>query len=125
MNGSTPKFARCDTRKPNGFYVQFARIIIDDEDADAFKDPLGNEAEDIDRRKAYARGDWSYIGIRAQARCMIVRNGTGTFFNIDSPGIWGVESDSGEEYLAELYREECAELKAMFAAMTNPQFEEE
>lgn len=121
MNGSTPKFAHCDTRKPDGFYVEFARIIIEDEDAA----PTDYDCYSAEQIAAFRRGDWSYIGLRAQARCMIVANGVGTFVNIDSPGIWGVESNSGDDYLGELYREECEQLKSMLAAMTNPQFVEE
>jgi hypothetical protein len=121
MNGSTPKFAHCDTRKRDGFYVEFARITIEDEDAA----PTDYDCYSAEQIKAFHAGDWSYIGIRAQARCMIVANGIGTYVNIDSPGIWGVESNSGDDYLAELYREECEQLKSMLAAMTNPQFVEE
>jgi hypothetical protein len=120
MNGSTPKFARCDTRKPDGFYVEFARITLEDDDAS----PRDYDCYSPEQIKAFHAGEWSFIGIRAQARCLIVRNGTGTFVNVDSPGLWGIESDSGEEYLAEVFRDECEELKGMLAAMTEPQFEE-
>jgi hypothetical protein len=130
MNGSTPKFARCDTRKPDGFYVEFARITLDDDHANADAwgvidcgDPEYRK-EDQKRLASHRAGDWHFVGIRAQARCMIVRNGVGTFLNIDSPGLWAIESDSGEEYFAEVFRDECEELKGMLAAMTEPQYEE-
>ena len=34
-----------------------------------------------------------------------------------SPGLWGIESDSGEQYFEEVYREERAILIAMLASL--------
>lgn len=44
------------------------------------------------RLEAYRRGDWSLVGVRLACEL-----GEGCTFT--SPGLWGIESDSGEEYL--------------------------
>ena len=143
---STPKFSRCDTKRPDGFYVQFAQVTVPDDDCtlpdqrqDGYwpsqdKDDPGYcgdvtparfaelYAEAQSRMDAFEAGDWGYVGVRARALCFLVRNNTGTYFNLDSPGIWGVESDAGR-YLQELYAEQIDELKDMLAAMQNPVYE--
>lgn len=124
---STPKYAHCDTTKPDGFYVQFERIVQCDDDADPrdylFQDEDYREA-DQERLDAFNRGEWYMVGVRARAKGFIVYNGTGTAVNLDSAGVWGVESDSGDEYLNELYHEQVIELKAMIEAIHNPTYEE-
>lgn len=141
---STPKFAHCDTKRPDGFYVQFQRVLEDDDSTDdkpddrddgfwPSRDPKAAgyvlpENFDAEQAKAESRmADWKaylwrYVGVRARALCMIVRNGVGTYINLDSPGVWGIESDS-DEYLNEVYAEQIAELKDMIAAMQNPIYE--
>jgi hypothetical protein len=143
---STPKFAHVDTSKPDGFYVQFSDKIIRDENADApdqmgdgfwpSRDPkaagyvgpctdeqFAEHQEQADERmRAWRRGDWYYCGVRAVAHCLIVNNGVGTLLNLESPGVWGVESDAGE-YLNELYREQVDELKAMIESMRQPTYD--
>jgi hypothetical protein len=68
-------------------------------------------AQDRDRLAAYHRGDWHMIGIRAVATIWISRPGYSTCYTLESPGVWGIESDSGEDYLNEVYQEECAQLR--------------
>jgi protein involved in sex pheromone biosynthesis len=120
---STPKFAHVDTRKPDGFYVQFERVDHLDEDASPndylFQDEDYRE-QDQARLDSWLAGDWSFIGIRAKAKCMIVRGGVGTLVTLESPGLWGTESDSDPAYLESIYEDEKAELLAMIAAMQNP-----
>jgi hypothetical protein len=110
---TTPQYSKIDTRKPDGFYIQFERVEEIDSDGD-------DKTMSRKRRKAFNDMEWSYIGIRARAKCVVVRSGVGTLFNMDSSGLWGVESDSGESYLAEVYEQEKAELLSMIEAMKNP-----
>lgn len=140
---TTPRFARVYTRKPDGFYVQFERLLIDndttgrpDEHDEGFlpsQDPnaagwVAPENFESEMQKARAHmqafesGIWSFIGVRARANCMVVRNGTGTLFNLESAGLWGVESDSSEEDLNQIFEEEKADLLSMIGAMQSPIF---
>lgn len=117
------QFNYCYTKKPNGCYIQIVRIVKPDDDPDISY--LAQEEGFENRLTAYENGDFDLLHIAAEARCMIVTNGTGILINIRSPGRNGVESDSGEDYLDELYQDEVATLKHMLSALANPVFEEE
>ena len=112
---TTPKFSRFDTSKASGVHVTFERLLIDDPDSSPadylFQDEDYRE-QDQARLDAFHAGEWNMLGVRAVAHVQIVRDGHGTMFSIESPGVWGVESDSGDEYLNSLYEEEKAELMA-------------
>lgn len=134
---SDGQFRHCDTRKADGLRIQWARLIVDDQCADRpderddgfwpSRDPKAAgypgktgfvkayEAAQ-QRMDAWKRGDWNYVGVRAQARCLLVKNGCGTFYTLTSPGIYGVESDAGD-YLDTLYQEEKAQLAADMRAL--------
>lgn len=64
--------------------------------------------QDFDRMESLDRGDWCFIGLRAEAE---VQTGSDVVQHIASGGLWGVESDSGREHLEETQREELAQLK--------------
>jgi len=79
--------------------------------------------QDYERMESLNRGDWCYIGIRAQAQvvvsepanCLTRRNlsvASGIVQTITSAGLWGVESDSDREYLELVEEEELADLKS-------------
>jgi hypothetical protein len=104
-----------DTVRPDGCYVSFHMIEHDDCDAS----PLDwmDADEDADRIASWRRGDWSLIGIQARADIVIVRNGHDTVYELLSPGLWAVESDSGEEYLRSVFADECDTLRGDMAAM--------
>jgi hypothetical protein len=116
-------FAHFDTTKPDGCEVRFQRLIADDDTAGPmdylFQDEDYRE-QDQERLDAWRAGEWRFIGIAARAVVTVIRDGIGTVLEFDSPGLWGVESDSGEEYLAEVFAEECEQLKACIAALANP-----
>lgn len=38
---------------------------------------------------------------------------SGTITTLQAAALWGIESDSGDDYLAEVYREECEVLADM------------
>lgn len=125
---TTPKFAHCDTTQPDGFYIQFERLEVHDNDASPleylFQDDDYQE-QDQERLDAFNSGQWHFIGIRALAKCMIVQNGTGTYMNLESAGLWATESDSGNAHLESVYQEEKAELLAMIDCMKSPIIESE
>jgi hypothetical protein len=58
------------------------------------------------RLLAYRRGEFEYIGIRAEAEILT----RGCYQSITSAGIWGVESDSHPNYISTLEREQLEEL---------------
>lgn len=141
---TTPRFANIDTRRADGFYVQFERVIISDdtqerpdENDEGFWPSRDHDApgyvgeSDFDaqmtiateRMEAWERGDWEFVGVRARAHCMTVRNGVGTMFTLESPGLWGIESDVGD-YLNDVFEDEKAELLGMIEAMRNPVIEQ-
>ena len=69
------------------------------------------------------RGDWCYLGIRAEAE--IIGNEQkdgpnkwhGVVQTISSGGLWGIESDSDRSYLEEVQEEELSNLKTELRAL--------
>jgi hypothetical protein len=60
--------------------------------------------QDYKRMESLNNGNWQYIGIIAKAKILIPlpsNPGSYQYQTISSGGIWGIESDSGEEYLQE------------------------
>lgn len=69
------------------------------------------------RYQAFCNDDWEYVGVIAEAQVYIPIGGSSyTIHTFKSAGVWGVESDS-REYLAELYKEQKAELLAQLEAL--------
>lgn len=113
--------------------VTFTREEADDtqpdtshlqQDYSEVTDPIERQKyldSDKERLKGLQQLDWYFIGIRAVATIWIQRDGYRTKYTMKSPGIWGVESDSGEEYLEEVYEDECATLRRdIEAIITGP-----
>jgi len=145
---STPRYSHADTKRPDGCYVQFERVILEDDNPeppdardDGFwpsRDPnaagyVGEKelpnytawrAKARERMDAWKRGDWGYVGVRARANCFIVCNHVGTHVSIESGGCWGIESDAGD-YLDVVYKEQIEQVKELIAAMAKPIYEEE
>jgi hypothetical protein len=79
-------------------------VVVADEDPDT---SYLDQPEFEDRKKAYERGDFNFVGVRAVAEVEI----GGVIQEITSGGLWGIESDSGEEYFRdEVGKEEYNEL---------------
>ena len=68
--------------------------------------------QDCQRAIDYGKG-WTSIGIRAEAKLIVC----GVVQNISSGGLWGIESDSSNEYLNEVGREEVAALRDILHAL--------
>ena len=65
--------------------------------------------QDYDRMESLNRGNWQFIGIQAEATYVV--GFTGDLQTVTSGGLWGIESDSGKEYLESVQREELDSLK--------------
>src|SRR6266404_4304635 len=70
--------------------------------------------QDYERMESLNRGDWCFIGIRTEAQ---IQTGSDVVQDITSGGLWGIESDSGKEHIAETIREELANLKTELLAL--------
>jgi hypothetical protein len=105
--------------------ITFARVETYDSDPDVsyleqdcFNNPKdGEENAGHKRIAAFKRGDWHMIGIRAKATIIIRRKFGATHYELESPCVWGIESDSGEEYLKSVFEEECDVLRADIEAL--------
>lgn len=63
------------------------------------------------RMARFEAGVWNYIGVRAKAVVHIpIGNGSMCTYTLKSAGVWGIESDSGEEYLQKVFMEQAQEL---------------
>jgi hypothetical protein len=117
------EFNMIDTKRVDGCYVRFERIEKHDSDATPMDYLFQDEDyrdEDQRRLDAWHNDEWSFIGIQARAHITVVSNGVGAMYTMTSPGLWGVESDSGEDYLEEIYAQEKATLLGHLAQMGNP-----
>jgi hypothetical protein len=71
--------------------------------------------QDYKRVEGLNHGDWYFMGIRAEAEVSTSsdQGGTWTRQTIKSGGLWGIESDSDEEFLKETEDEQISELKGI------------
>jgi len=61
-----------------------------------------------------------FVGIRARAAIKIPSGSNPDCWitaELSSPGLWGIESDSGDAYFQQVYQEERAVLIAMLASL--------
>ena len=81
---------------------------------DPFPDASYLETPDFeDRFQQYRNGDFSFIGISAEAEIVV----NGVCQTITSGGLWGIESDSDQQYLSEVEQEEVDQLKAILQSL--------
>lgn len=92
--------------------------------------PFEQQMEEAQARMdAFDAGDWGFVGIVAVANLLIpIGGGSFRIMTLQSAGLWGIESDSGE-YLLEVYEDEKAsllgELKTLGEALASGDFVEE
>lgn len=84
-------------------------VLVDDEADISYLD----QDEFDDRREAYQRGEFHFVGVRAEADVVI----EGTVQTLVSGGLWGVESDSGDEYIEEIADQEYNELRKVLTSV--------
>jgi hypothetical protein len=91
------------------------RVLHDDDPDPSYFDSGDPEYKDQDeaRRKEYENGDFSFVGVRAEAE-VVVENVIQT---ITSGGLWGIESDSGEGYIDDVALEEYDNLREILKAI--------
>lgn len=75
---------------------------------------MDSPKQDWRRMEDYSAGRWSMLGIIAKAEMW--NPATHVCQTIRSGGLWGVESDSGADCLAEIERDELAGLRAELLA---------
>jgi hypothetical protein len=81
---------------------------------DPFPDTSYLETEGFQgRRQQYDNGDFSFIGIQAEAEIVV----SGVCQTITSGGLWGIESDSTPAYLSEIEQEEIEQLQEILQAL--------
>lgn len=115
--------------------VTFKREEVDEDSPDLSyleqsydSDVLNLEERDMYRKRdaeriaAYFRGDWRVIGIRAVAIIWVDHGSYKTQYTMESAGLWGIESDNGEDYLNDVYMDQCLELRADIEAMKQAEF---
>ncbi len=73
--------------------------------------------QDYERMERLQRGDWCFVGIRAEAEILLPLGDASIVQEITSGGLWGVESDSEREYLSEIETEELASLREQLGAV--------
>lgn len=71
--------------------------------------------QDYERMERLNAGDWCYIGIRAYASVQLTKDGP--LQEISSGGLWGIESDSDKDYLADVEKEKLSDLRTQLHAL--------
>jgi hypothetical protein len=70
-----------------------------------------------DRLEQYRQGAFDYVGVRAAVELPIPYGKDRILIKIESPGLWGIESDSGEDYFNSVFQEESNILADMLAEL--------
>lgn len=73
--------------------------------------------QDYERMERLQRGDWCFVGIRAEAEILLPSGDASIVQEITSCGLWGVESDSDRKYLADIETEELSSLREQLRAV--------
>lgn len=98
-----------------------ARVEEPDPDPDlSYLDPDANPdyaQANAERLSAYHAGRWHCIGIKARATFLIGLGEAAVMQTVESPGLWGIESDSDPGYLDEVFSEEKQVLRDMLAQL--------
>jgi hypothetical protein len=93
---------------------EFQRVVSEDPIPDAsYLEQEGFE----DRRAEYRRGAFHLLGVQAKTELMIPYGLDFINVPLSTPGLWGIESDCGEDYLAEVFEEESKTLASMIESI--------
>src|ERR1700752_413320 len=103
--------------------VEFDMLTSFDQDASPldylFQDP-DYRTQDQARLDTWRNGEWHFVGIRARATIKVpygINPQCWITSELLSPGLWGIESDSGDEYFLQVYQEEREILIDMLASL--------
>ena len=112
---TTPKRVVVEAERRKRSAVELDSILVlvlpDDDPDTSFLDQ--GDPEDQDRKEAYRRGDFSFVGVRAEAEITV----DGITQTIVSGGLWGIESDSDESYIEDVALEEYDALREILKAV--------
>ena len=115
---TTPKRVVVEAERRKRSAVELDSILVlvlpDDDPDTSFLDQ--GDPEDQDRKEAYRRGDFSFVGVRAEAKIIV----DGISQTITSGGLWGVESDAGDAYIKEVAGEEYVDLRRILKTLGVP-----
>lgn len=79
------------------------------------------DISDLDdhEREQYANGEFGFVGVFAHITLMLPHgsDGDSIVHAIQSPGVWGIDSRSDEDYLNEVFADECDTLASMLRAL--------
>jgi hypothetical protein len=103
--------------------IEIEMITSYDQDAQPldylFQDP-DYRARDQARLDAWRNDEWHFVGIRAKATIKIPHGSNPDCWitsELLSPGLWGIESHSGDQYFQEVCQDEREILIAMIASL--------
>ena len=96
------------------FKSDFSRRIVPDDCPDTSY--LEQEGF-YDRREQYRHGEFEFVGIRAAVELPIPYGKDRILVMVESPGLWGIESDSGEDYFDSVFQEEINILADMLTEL--------
>jgi hypothetical protein len=97
------------------YRIDKLRIVVErDESSDIIDgDPeYTQDRAGVDRREAYIRGDWHFIGVYAELRVSV----EGVMQALRSGGLSGIESD-GDAYIEEVAEDEYESLRCICRAL--------
>lgn len=123
---------------PQAAIVTISRVLLDDDRGDmpdehvegfwpshdpeaaGFVEPANfddEQAKAEQRMRDFNDGEWRFVGVIARATIKIPYGADFIVSTLDSPGLWGVESDSGDDYLNEAFGDERATLLEMLESL--------
>lgn len=69
------------------------------------------------RLAAFKNGDFGFCGVRAKAEIRVPYGMDWIVSHMTSPGLWSIETDSGEAYFEEVFQEEKKTLLEMLESL--------
>lgn len=131
-----------DSKRPQAVHITWSRKEVHDDTQDApdanndgfwpslNPDAAGyigaNPERSFEEQQAAAQArydgfyaaDWHYVSVIAHAEIYVPIGGNSfRILELDSAGLWGVESDSGEDYLQSIFEEEKADLRSQLVTL--------
>ena len=94
--------------------LETIRVVVEH---DSDPDTSYLEQEDFEERlAAFQAGEFTFLGVHAEADVTI----DGVVQTLTSGGLWGIESDSGDEYIEEVAVQEYEELRKILKTVGVP-----
>ncbi len=73
-----------------------------------------------DRLAQYRAGDFSFVGVQVEAELYIPYGDGYIMQSVLTPGLWGIEDDSGEDYFRSVAGDEIEVLRDMLGELNVP-----